>query len=234
MFFSLDMSSDIKIKRPIIRQFYLSILAGVCIALGCAGLAFIKSDSPLPTALSGILSGFIFSFGLFAIFSLGLELFTGNNLMFSSYIRNKITFSQMLKVWGITFAGNTVGCLLISVIFSITNLSYVDVLRALANSKVDLPLENLFARGILCNILICLAVLISQRENGIVQKFFASSIPVIVFVACGYEHSIADIFILSFSSLNIISVITCLSMVLFGNIVGGIIVSALYTYSYER
>ena len=217
-----------KAKRSTQRQLYLSMLAGISISIGCIGLAFVRSDSPLSWSVSGILSGFVFSFGLFTIFALGLELFTGNCIFLSAYMSDDISLLDLVEVLVYTLLGNIAGCIFIWGIFSLCQLSYADVLRATANAKVDLPLIQLFFRGVMCNIVISFASLMSFKGECLVTKFFAALLPVIIFVACGFEHSIADAFILLFSSLNIFKVITCFVTVLLGNIVGGAIIAAFH------
>lgn len=225
---NLRMIADIKVKRKSFKQLYLSILAGICISLGCIGLTFIRSDSPLPYALSGVLGGFVFSFGLFTIFSLGLDLFTGNCIFLSSYWDGYITLPNLLRILGCSLIGNLLGCEIIWVIFLMAGYSYTDVLIAMANAKVDIPFMQLFARGILCNIVICLATLMNTNARKISSTFLVACLPVILFVACGFEHSIADIFILLFSSADMSKIFISFLAVLLGNIVGGAIVSLLH------
>lgn len=232
--FNVNMASTVKTKITRHQLYYKSIMAGICISLGCIGLAFVKSDSPLPTALSGILGGVIFSFGLFTIFTLGFELFTGNFLMFASYADDKVSLKDIFRVQGWTLLGNIIGCVTIYLIFKFCNFSYESTLRALANSKVDLRADWLIARGILCNVVICLSSLISMRENGIVQKFIAAVLPVILFVSCGFEHSIADAFILLFSSLEMYRVLLCFLAVVIGNTCGGLLVAVYYYNGVHR
>lgn len=226
----LKIAARIKRDRLSIKQLYLSVLAGMSISLGCIGLAFVRSDSPLSYACSGVLGGFIFSFGLFTIFALGLELFTGNCILFSSFINEDIGLKDFLKILGYTLFGNVTGCLLIWLIFSFSKFSYTNVLTAMGNAKVDLPALVLFSRGVLCNIVISLATLMNMHGNSTQSKFLSACLPVIVFVACGFEHSIADAFILLFSTQDLISVFLCFSIVLFGNVLGGIIVATCHYF----
>ena len=231
---SLAMTAKIKAKRGYMQQLYFSILAGMCISIGCIGLAFVRSDSPLAYSLSGILGGFIFSFGLFTIFALGLELFTGNCILLSAYMSDKISLRNLGRVLGYTLLGNVVGCIIIWAIFSFCKFSYTDILRAMANAKVDLPLSQLFFRGVMCNIVISFATLMSLKDNELITKFIAALIPVILFVACGFEHSIADAFILLFSSQDIFDILICFIAVLAGNIIGGSIVACFHYVSMSK
>ena len=224
----LTETAKVKAKRNTQQQLYLSVLAGMTISIGCIGLAFVRSDTPLTYSLSGILGGFVFSFGLFTIFALGLELFTGNCVLLSAYMSDDISLQDLLKVLVYTLLGNIAGCILMWGIFSFCKFSYADILRAMANSKVDLPLFQLFFRGVMCNIVIGFATLMNFNSKFLASKFLSALLPVIIFVACGFEHSIADAFILLFSSLDICAVVTCFINVLLGNIVGGAIIGALH------
>ena len=225
---NLTMAAKVKAKRGYTQQLYLSVLAGICISIGCVGLAFIRSDSPLAYSLSGVLGGFVFSFGLFTIFALGLELFTGNCVLLSSYMSDTISLRDLTRILGYTLLGNIAGCLLTWGIFSFCKFSYTDILIAMANTKVDLPLSQLFFRGIMCNMVISFATLMSLRDNELSTKFIAACLPVIIFVACGFEHSIADAFILMFSTQDIFAILVCFVTVLLGNVLGGAIVAVFH------
>ena len=228
--FNINMSANIKKKRSFHKQLILSIMAGIAISLGCIGLAFVKSDSPMFTSLSGIMGGFIFSFGLFCIFGVGFELFTTNCLMSASMFYGKLDLRSLIKILSITLLGNFIGCLAMWLIFYMSGFSYISALEAMANAKTDIPLFFMFIRGILCNIVLCYAGLIQMGDNGIVEKFITAVMAVIVFVACGFEHSIADIFILFFENHSgLFNVLSTLLSVLMGNLVGGLFVGWLYS-----
>ena len=227
--FNINMAANIKRKRPVPMQLALSTMAGIAISFGCIGLAFVKSDSPMFTSLSGILGGFIFSFGLFCVFRLGLELFTTNCLMSASMFDGKIKSDDLARILIITFAGNTVGCMILFAIFYVSGFSYIDAIEAIANAKTDIPLFQMFIRGILCNMVLCYAGIIQMGDNSTVAKFVTASIAVILFVACGFEHSIADIFILMFNTHSgLFDILATLGSALLGNIAGGFLVGRLY------
>ena len=227
--FNINMAANIKRKRPAVTQIFLSVMAGIAISFGCIGLAFIKSDSPMFTSLSGILGGFIFSFGLFCVFRLGLELFTTNCLMSASMYAEKLPRKDLARILAITFAGNACGCFLMWLIFNASGFSYISALQAIANAKTSIPFFRLFIRGILCNMVLCYAGIIQMGDNDTVAKFITALIAVTVFVACGFEHSIADIFILLFNNTaSFYEIFGSLLSVVAGNIIGGFLVGVLY------
>lgn len=227
--FNINMAAAIKKNRSTEMQLFLAIMAGIAISFGCIGLAFIKSDSPMFSSLSGILGGFIFSFGLFCVFRLGLELFTTNCLMSASMFDGKISKMDLLDILWTTLLGNSIGCLFMWLIFYVSGFSYIDTLQAIANAKTDIPLYYMFIRGVLCNMVLCYAGLIQIGDNSTVAKFVTAVIAVILFVACGFEHSIADIFILLFNThSDLFGILSTFGSVLLGNITGGFLVGRLY------
>ena len=227
--FNINMAANIKRKRPVPMQLALSVMAGIAISFGCIGLSFIKSDGPMFSSLSGILGGFVFSFGLFCVFRLGLELFTTNCLMSASMFSNKLPVQDFVRILWITLVGNSIGCLLMWAIFNASGFSYISTLHAIANAKTDIPWFFMFVRGMLCNMVLCYAGIIQMGDNSTVAKFITAFIAVILFVACGFEHSIADIFIILFNdSADAPMIINTMVSVLAGNVVGGLLVGRLY------
>ena len=232
----IDIMSTIKVNRNVLNEFILSILAGIVIGIGCIGLAFVKSDTPLFYSVSGLLGGFIFSFGLFSIFRLGFELFTGNCLMFASVLHGKIKVIDMLRVLGISLAGNVLGCVIVAMIFAPCGFSYMSMIEVMAKTKATTPPALMFFRAIMCNIVICIATIINKGAINTTSKFIAAFIATMIFVACGFEHSVADAFIMVAAfmvntHLSVISMmlgIIIFIIVVIGNVVGGFALAGLY------
>ena len=216
--------------------FILSILAGMFIALGAIFFITVTVSSD-NFGLFKLIGGVSFSLGLILVVLTGAELFTGNNLMLSAIMEKKIKFSNMIKNWSIVYIGNLIGSL--TIVFLVYagghHLSYEGKLGfymvSIAESKVELSFLAAIAKGILCNILVCLAVLTSLAATTVTGKVLTIIFPISAFVAMGFEHSVANMFfipmgmIVQGSDIPSISIyqflISNLLPVTIGNIIGG-------------
>ena len=183
-----------------VSTFTLSVLAGAFIAFGGALFTYVIHDSTLSAGLTKLIGGLVFCLGLVLVIVAGAELFTGNNLLVMACVSRKITLKQLLRNWTIVFAGNLVGAL--GVVFLIylsgqwTAGGAAVGAKALliANGKVNLTFGQALARGILCNVLVCLAVWLCFAGRSVTDKILAIVFPVTAFVALGFEHSIANMY----------------------------------------
>ena len=244
------------------RMFILGVLAGAYIGFG-AQLATTVSMDLAPhvgVGLSNMISGTVFSVGLMLVVLGGAELFTGNNLIWLSFLGGRSKISAVIRNWATVYLGNFVGSvLLVSIIFvggfytMGGNLLGIRAL-AIANAKVTLGFVPLIARGIVCNWLVCLAVWLATSAEDTTGKIFACLFPIMAFVASGYEHSIANMFFIPMgiilkgvpglvlqSGLDLTNltwgsfVVKNLIPVTIGNIIGGcFFVATLYWYVYLR
>ncbi len=130
----------------------------------------------------------------------GAELFTGNNLLVIACIDRRITLAQLLTNWSIVYIGNFVGALGVMVLVYLSNhwLGNGGLIGAkalmIANAKVNLNPMEAFSRGILCNILVCLAVWLCFAGHTVMDKVAAIIFPITAFVALGFEHSVANMY----------------------------------------
>ncbi len=240
------------------RCFALAIMAGMQIGLGALFMLFVKSDSTLPFAGSQVLGGVCFSVGLICVIVAGSELFTGNNLMMCARLSGKISWGALFKNWGIVWLGNFVGSLILVGIVFMCNSAGMNsdgvgkAMVSVATSKINLPWVTIFFRGIMCNLLVCLAVWMGFAGKSVIDKIFTSIFPVMAFVACGFEHCVANMFFLpmgvvaysaGFGSdvahaadcMNAAGVLYNISAATLGNIVGGaIIVGCIYWIAYHK
>ena len=191
-----------KAKLPLGRTFVLSMLAGMMIGMGATFMLLVKSDSDLSFAVSQILGGLCFSLGLLCVIVAGAELFTGNTLMVAGACDKKCAWSAMLKNWVVVYVGNLVGSLLLVGIMVGANFGGMNggaVGNAMINvaySKISLSPVVIFFRGIMCNWLVCLAVWMGFAGRTVIDKVFTTIFPVVAFVACGFEHCVANMFFL--------------------------------------
>jgi len=196
----VEKAGIIKGNLDFLSTFTISIMAGVFIAFGAILYTYVIHDSSLSMGLTKLLGGVVFCLGLILVIVAGAELFTGNNLIVMAYVSRKITLERVLRNWAIVFAGNFVGSL--SVVFLLsqtgqwTSAGAAVGVKALmiANGKVNLTLAEALSRGILCNILVCLAVWLCFSGRSVTDKVLAIIFPITAFVALGFEHSVANMY----------------------------------------
>ena len=239
----------------------LGIMAGFFIGLGAMFCTLATTDIQIGFGLTKLVGGVVFSLGLILVILAGAELFTGNALMVGSRASGKIKLSQLFKNWGIVYFANLVGSLLLVLVVFYSQFWALDGFKvgvnalSIANAKVNLAFWPAFARGILCNTLVCLAVWLCFGARTTVDKIFAILFPITAFVACGFEHSIANMYFIPMgmamagqakvlevagvtasqvANLGIAGFIGNLVPVTLGNIVGGTFVGSMYWLIYLR
>jgi len=187
-------------NRDFFSEFTLAMMAGLFIGLGAVFYTFVIHDSTLSAGLTKLIGGFVFSLGLILVIITGAELFTGNNLIVMAYISRKITLWQLSRNWAIVFVGNLVGALFLVILMFLTgqwtagSASVGATALMIANAKVNLTFIEAITRGILCNILVCLAVYLCFSGRSVTDKILAILFPITAFVALGFEHSIANMY----------------------------------------
>lgn len=187
-----------KAEMPAVKMYLLAILAGFLIGVpsavtNMAGYGFSANNS-----LVRILSGLLFAFGLGTVVLLGTELFTGNTLIIISVLDGKTGVRGLLRNWGIVYAGNFTGALVLSFLCghfnweSASDGELANFCMKVASGKMTLTFPNAFVMGILCNMLVTLGVLLSLQAKDFGGRVLGAWIPVMFFVVCGFNHSIAD------------------------------------------
>jgi formate/nitrite transporter len=257
--------------------FVLAVLAGAFIALGAAfattvgagALTITAADGQLatitlPFGINRLVVGIAFSLGLILVVVGGAELFTGNVLIVMAWASRRVSTARLLRNWVIVYGGNLVGALGTTALvmlggwYRIGNGSVGAAALATASSKVaHTPVEAFFL-GILCNILVCLAVWLTYSARSTTDRILAIVPPVAAFVAMGFEHSIANLFFIpvaiavrvtappdfwsvahldpgAFASLDVEGLVANQVPVLLGNVVGGaVFVAAVYWLVFLR
>ena len=200
-----------------------AVLAGSFIGLGAVFFTYVIHDSTLSTGLTKLIGGLVFSLGLILVIITGAELFTGNNLIVMAFVSRKISFSQLLRNWATVFFGNLIGSLIIVFLIYLSgqwlagNAAVGYKALMIANGKVNITFWQALSRGILCNILVCLAVYLCFSGRSVTDKILAIIFPITAFVALGFEHSIANMYFIPAGLLlkNVPQVITAAAA--FGN-----------------
>ena len=209
-----------------------------------------------------MISGLLFAFGLGMVVISGAELFTGNTLITISVLEKKATLGGMLRNWLFVYIGNFVGSMVLSFIcaqfgwLSAGNGALAVASMRTAVSKMTMPFQNAFFMGILCNILVTIGVLLSLSGKDGISRFIGAWAPVMFFVTCGFNHSIADMTycMLGLFAKNVPSfvdlaqaagvaldsltwgqyIVGNLIPVTLGNIVGGVAVGFTFWFSFLR
>lgn len=178
----------------------LAVLAGAFIALGAAFATTVMTGSGLGYGPTRFLGGVAFCLGLILVVVAGAELFTGNNLVAMAWASRAITTGQMMRNWVLVLVGNFLGAVGTVVLVFWTRVWMASdgavgltALR-MASTKCELGFGEAFARGILCNALVCLAVWLCQSGRSVTDRILAVVWPVAAFVALGLEHVIANMY----------------------------------------
>lgn len=190
-----------KAGMPAIKTFVLALLAGAFIAFGAVFYTTVTAASSLSYGISRLAGGLSFSLGLILVIVGGAELFTGNNLIVMAWANKKVSTLQLLKNWGLVYLGNFCGALSV-VVFMLLARQYESAggevglnMLTMARTKCELDFLQALALGVLCNILVCLAVWLCFSPGSVTGKIMSIIFPVTAFVACGFEHSVANMYI---------------------------------------
>jgi len=179
----------------------LAVLAGAFIALGAAFSTTVAAGAgDLPYGVARLLVGVAFSLGLILVVVGGAELFTGNNLIVMAWAGGKVSTGALLRNWGLVYLGNFAGALATAgLVFAAGQYRFGGdavghAALAVAAAKCGLPFGEALALGILCNALVCLAVWLCLSARSTADRILAIVPPITAFVACGFEHSIANMY----------------------------------------
>jgi formate transporter FocA len=195
-----ESTGESKANMSWVKTLVLGILAGAFIALGSVFFTTVTAASTMSFGLTRLLGGLSFSLGLILVIVGGAELFTGNNLIVMAWANRKVSTYQVLRNWLLVYLGNFMGAFFI-VILMMLSRQYLAAngmvgmnLLNIAASKCELSFTQAVASGVLCNILVCLAVWLCFGSNAITGKIISIIFPVTAFVACGFEHCIANMY----------------------------------------
>ena len=244
----------------------LAILAGAFIGFGAmlSTVAAAGATGVLPYGVIRLLSGVAFSLGLILVVLGGAELFTGNNLMVMAWASRQLGTLEMLRAWLLVYLGNLVGAAATAMlVFAAGDHmhgggSVGAAALAVAAAKTDLSFWSALVHGVLANVLVCLAVWLSYGARSMTDKILVIVPPIAAFVAAGYEHSVANMYLVpagllvkfaagpefwaatrldpaDFPSLTIGGFLHNLVPVTIGNVIGGgVLVGIVYWFIYLR
>lgn len=188
-----------KAELPMIRMILLGLMAGGIIALGGSASSVAAHDIG-SVGVARLLTAVVFPVGLMMIVLAGGELFTGNCMITMAVLDGKTTLRKKIRNLAVVYVSNFVGALVIDVlVFASGQLNYSDgglgaYSIKVALGKIDMTFVEGIASGILCNILVCTAILMASAAVEVAGKIWAIFFPIFAFVIAGFEHSIANMF----------------------------------------
>jgi formate/nitrite transporter len=189
-----------KATMAVVPLLGLSLLAGAFISFGAMFYTLVMTGSGLGLGIGRLLGGLSFCLGLILVVVGGAELFTSNVLIVIGWANRRVNTASLLRNWVLVYAGNLLGALGMVVLAYLSDVLHLGgaalavTAVKIAAAKVSLPFEVALVRGVLCNILVCLAVWLCFAGRSVVDKILAIIFPITAFVALGFEHSIANMF----------------------------------------
>jgi len=257
----LEDTCTTKTSRDTMSTALLGILAGFFIGLGAVFCTLVTTDIGLGFGLGKLLGGLAFSLGLILVVVAGAELFTGNSLIVTPWLSTRVSGSALLRNWAIVYFANFAGSLiLVSIVvgarfWALDGYAVGANALAIASAKTSLAFVPALCRGIMCNVLVCLAVWMCLAARSVTEKILAVVFPITAFVACGFEHSIANMFFIpmgiamtgqaevvqaagltasQIANVNMLGLVHNLIPVTIGNIIGGSAVGVMYWLIFLR
>ena len=188
-----------KAKTPLGRMILLGIFAGMFIACG-ASASSVAMHAMSNVGLQRLVGGCIFPIGLMMIVLVGGELFTGDCLMVMGCVHKKYSVLDVVRVLAIVYCSNFIGSVLMAfMVYMSGQLGFTNGLLGaftikIAMGKVSMDFGTAFVSGILCNIFVCIAVLMAAAAKDVAGKLWACFFPIMAFVVCGYEHCVANMY----------------------------------------
>jgi len=254
-----------KVSKPLWQSFYLAITAGVFIAIAFVFYTTVTTGSEgMPYGLAKFIGGIAFSLGLILVVVCGGELFTSSTLTVIARANNRISTYQVLKNWLVVYVGNAFGAIFLVLLIwlaqqhLVNNGSWGINAMNIAQHKIHHSFTQAVALGILCNVMVCLAIWMAFACKSVTDKVIVMLLPISMFVASGFEHCIANLFMipmgiliktfasaefwsLTSSSPELFSDLTFANFILnnlipvtIGNIIGGALVGLAYWQIYLR
>ena len=240
-----------KARLGVLPTLTLAVLAGAFIAFGGMFFTLAVTDSGMGLGPTRLVGGLAFSLGLILVIVAGAELFTGNNLVVMAWADRRITLVQLLRNWGLVYVGNFIGAVVTAAAVALSGTldlgggAVAKTAVGIAVGKVELSASEAFFRGVLCNALVCLAVWMCFAAHSVSGKILSIIFPITAFVALGFEHSVANMYLIpvgmfaapedAAAALTLLGFLRNLVIVSAGNVIGGsVLVAFVYWIVYLR
>lgn len=229
-------------KAQMVKTHFFAFLVGAMMAgvyIGFGDLLMFTAGAHVDPAWSHLVMGIVFSSGLTIVVFAGSELFTGTAMyMPLAVLTKRSRIADLLAVWLASWIGNLIGATLLAGLLYAAGGGVLlgdgsFLFNSVVSSKLSAGSGELVTRGILCNWLVCLAIWMAGRTENAAAKIMLIFWPITIFVAAGFEHSVANMFAFSLAlisghsdSVTLAGVARNLACVTFGNIIGGSIFMA--------
>ena len=245
MSISIDYGAK-KIKKPLLTKMILGFIGGAMISLGyLAYIRVVASVAHELGSLASLIGASVFPIGLIVILLGGGELITGNMMAVSiAFLDKKVNFVELLKNWLVITLANLVGAFFVAFVFGhlggLTSSGvYLEELVTIAHTKMDATVLQRFISGIGCNWFVGLSLWLCYGAKDAAGKILGIWFPVMIFVAIGFQHSVANAFVLPAAifegQATWLDFISNFIPVYGGNIIGGaIFVAGFYYWSYKH
>lgn len=191
-----------KINKKKEISFFLAIMAGIFISIAFTFYITVTTGATPASSLSKLAGGLCFALGLILVVVCGADLFTSTVLTVMAKASGLVTWRQLVNNWILVYFGNLVGAIFFVLliwfsgqIMSGNGLWGLNVLQT-ADHKMHHTFIEAVCLGTLCNLMVCLAVWLSYSGHSLTDKIVAMLMPVGMFVASGFEHSIANMFMI--------------------------------------
>ena len=192
-----------KATGGLLRSFLLGLTAGGYIALGFVFFTTSQVGAgDMPYGVAKVLGGLVFSTGLALVVLTGAELFTSSTLTLTARASGRITWRQLVNNWVVVYLANFLGALtIVALIYLGRTWENADgawgaVVLNTSLHKVHHTFFEAFVLGVLCNLMVCLAVWAAYSGRTTTDKLIAVTMPIALFVATGFEHSVANMFMI--------------------------------------
>jgi formate/nitrite transporter len=207
----------------------------------------VMTEPQMGLGIARWVGGLAFSLGLVLVVVAGAELFTGNNLIVMAWASRKVTTFELLRNWGMVYLGNFAGSVAAALTvwgagtYGIGDGKVAQTAIAIAQAKTALPFTEAILRGVMCNVLVCLAIWLCYASHSVTDRVLAIVLPIAAFVALGFEHSVANMYFFPVAMLHGAEGVTMEAMVAnlvpvtIGNLIGGgAFVAGVYWVIYLR
>ncbi|MCS6712059.1 formate/nitrite transporter family protein [Brachybacterium sp. EF45031] len=192
-----------KATMPWWKIFVLALTGGAFIALGFIFSVTSQQDAAnMPLGLAKVIGGLVFSSGLMLVVMSGSDLFTGTTLTVMPALQGRLRGGRLLGHWGVSYLGNLIGSVLMAALMFFASMHTANggawglVVLNSVNTKVGYAFHEALLLGLLANFAVCLAVWMAFSGKSTTDKVLAIAPPIALFVATGFEHSVANMFLL--------------------------------------
>jgi formate transporter len=198
-----------KAGQDVFTLIALGVLGGAFIAFGAvfSNVALAGSQEAMPFGIARVVAGFVFGLGLSLVLLAGGQIFTGDVLMVMAWANRRLSTIRVARAWALVWIGNLIGSMATALLVFLAGhhqfgggLVGQSALQTAA-AKSALPFETALLLGILCNVLVCLAVWISLSTRQPAHRVLLTMLPIAAFAASGFEHVVANMYVISFGLL---------------------------------